>query len=250
MKNLMRKDMETEETEEMETIESTNILSEEVFTALADIKDDLEHGFIVRQRFRPRFLMEVSVLNDMKFPTPDAKYWQCNLERDTHFRNLVDLCFRYKEKIADIHILEAECHELERKDESEINKTKIEKKTIQTEHERNSLIFMRKEAHERVREITNWTDLMKQLEPKLEFSKDNPEEHMPKSYSLRFAREREAMRIAGQENAAHDLAGAMNIISLAKTAFDNPRVLKLIEEKKRKLGGDKNRNYKKIPGKQ
>lgn len=231
-------------------VNSANILDAKTIKKLRNIAGELEHGFNVRQRFRPRFLMEVSVLNDMKFPTPDAKYWQCNLERDTHFKNLVELSFNYKEKIADIHILEAELHELEQSKESETNEAKKEKKNIQIQHEENSLTFMKKEAYERVREIMNWTDIMGQLSAKLKYSKDNPEEHMPESYSLRFAREREAMQIAGRENAAHDLAGAMNIISLAKTAFDNPNVLKLIKEGKKGIGGDKDSNRKKISGKQ
>lgn len=222
------------ENKDLAFVNSANILDAKTIKKLRMIEEELEHGFSVRQRFRPRFLMEVSVLNDMKFPTADAKYWQCNLERDTHFKNLVELSFNYKEKIADIHILEAELHELERSQESEITEAKIEKKDVQIKHEKNTLTFMKKEAHERVREITNWTDIMTQLRPKLKYSKDNPEEHMPESYSLRFAREREAMQIAGRENAAHDLAGAMNIISLAKTAFDNPAVLALIEEQKKK----------------
>lgn len=228
--------------QELAILHDSHILNDKSIKSLLSIKEDLEQGFLKRQRFRPRFLMEVSVLNDMKFPTPDSKYWQSNLERDTHFRNLVELSFVYKEKIADIHILEAELHELEQEqDGNEIAKARIEKKMIQIQHEKNSLVFMQKEALERVREIMNWTDIMKQLEQNLKYSKENPELHLPESFSLRFAREREAMRIAGRENAANDLAGAMNIISLGKTAFDNPRVLQLIkEEQKKKLGGDTN----------
>lgn len=239
-----------EESKDLEIISSANIIDKKTINNLKKIQKDLERGFALRQRFRPRFLMEVSVLNDMKFPTPDSKYWQCNLERDVHFKNLVELCFTFKEKIADIHLLEAELHNLENiSPQDEITAAKIEQKKVQIAHQKNTLIFMRKEAYERVREIMNWTDLMAQLEPKLKYSKDNPEEHMPESYSLRFAREREAMRIAGSENAAADLAGAMNIISLGKTAFVHPRVRQLIEEekeKKEKLGGGVNDESEKV----
>lgn len=228
---------------ELARISDANILDTKTVKKLNELVEELEAGFTHRQRFRPRFLMETSVLNDMKFPTTDAKYWQCNLERDTHFRNLLFASYDYREKIADIKILEAELHGLQYElslldgnspaHERELFQAKIVKKNAQIDKENNTLIYTKKEAYERVREILNWTDIMKQLKPDLKYSKDNVEEHMPESYALRFAREREAMRIAGTENAAHDLSGAMNIISLSKSMFSHPTVIALMEEEQK-----------------
>ena len=229
---------EKNKNDEIVIIQSTGILDNDVFKKITDIRKELEDGFNKQQHFRPRFLMETSVLNEMKFPTADAKYWQSNVERDTHFKNLVFLSFDYKEKQADIKILEAELHGLELKnnENTELTEAQKEKKKVQIARERQHLVYMEKEAYERVREILNWTDIMQQLEPDMKYSKDNVEAHMPEAYALRFAREREAMQIAGAENAAHDLAGAMNIISLTKSMFSHPSVIKLIdEEQKAKL---------------
>ncbi|MCK4529406.1 hypothetical protein KAW18_18735, partial [candidate division WOR-3 bacterium] len=124
-------------------IKDSGILPDGILDKLKEIDEDLEAGFTRRQRFRPRFLMETAVLNDMKFPTPDAKYWQCNVERDTHFRNLVMLSFDYREKQADIEILKEEFIGL-----SGPHRTK---KLVQIEREKALLIYMQKEARERVR---------------------------------------------------------------------------------------------------
>ena len=43
--------------------------------------------------FRTKTEMEFSVLNDAKYPTNAAKYWQCVREQNTHIENLMHLSF-------------------------------------------------------------------------------------------------------------------------------------------------------------
>ena len=210
-------------------IKDSGILPDDTLDKLKNIDKDLESGFNRRQRFRPRFLMETAVLNDMKFPTPDSKYWQCNVERDTHFRNLVMLSFDYKEKQADIMILEAELHNLEQRQHTELVQAKIEKKNVQIGREKAILVYMQKEARERAREILEWTDIMQNLKPHLKYDPNDVEAHMPESYAIRYGREMEAMRIAGACN-AHDMSGAMNIISISKSIEAHQQVRKLVED--------------------
>ena len=213
-------------------IKDSKIIPDDTLAALAEISEDIEAGFTRRQRFRPRFLMETAVLNDMKFPTPDAKYWQCNVERDTHFRNLVMLSFDYREKLADIEILEEEFTGL-----SGPHRTK---QLVRIEREKAILIYMRKEAGERAREIMNWTDIMTKLEPQMKYSKVDVEAYMPEAYAIRYGRETEAMKLAGAMNVS-DMSGAMNIISIAKTLEMHPQVKELLaesEKAKQIPGGD------------
>lgn len=201
-------------------IKDSGILPDGILNELKEIDEDIEAGFIHRQRFRPRFLMETAVLNDMKFPTPDAKYWQCNVERDTHFRNLVMLSFDYREKLADIEILEEEY--------TTLSGPYHTKKLVQIEREKALLIYMQKEAGERAREILEWTEIMQNLKPLLKYDPDDVEAHMPEAYAIRYGREVEAMKIAGACN-AHDMSGAMNIISLSKSIEAHPQVRELID---------------------
>jgi len=215
-------------TTDITSIKNSHILPDDTLNKLKEIDKDIEAGFTRRQRFRPRFLMETAVLNDMKFPTPDAKYWQCNVERDTHFRNLVMTSFDYREKQADIAILEAELSDLEVIDQTDLVQAQMMKKEIQISREKAILIYMQKEARERVREVLNWTEIMQKLEPDLKYDLDDVEAHMPEAYAMRYGREMEAMRIAGSHN-AHDMSGAMNIISISRSVEAHPQVRQLIE---------------------
>lgn len=218
-------------------IKDSGILPDDILDKLKEIDEDLEAGFTRRQRFRPRFLMETAVLNDMKFPTADAKYWQCNVERDTHFRNLVMTSFDYREKQADIKILEAELHELKREEQTELVQAQTMKKEIGIEREKTVLVYMQKEARERVREVLNWTDIMQTLKPQLKYDPEDVEAHMPEAYAIRYGREMEAMNIAGACN-AHDMSGAMNIISLSKSIEAHPQVRELMEAESGDGGSD------------
>ena len=204
---------------DIQTIDQSGMLATDELQAIQAVSKSVEAGFARRQRFRPRFLMETAVLNDMKFPTPDAKYWQCNVERDTHFRNLVLLSFDYREKLADIDILEEEI--------TKLSGPHYKKTLVQIERERASLIYMQKEARERVREITNWSDIMQKLEPNLKHDPDDIEAHMPEAYAIRYGREQEMMRLAQGQS---DMSGAMNILSVGRTIGDHPSVKKLIED--------------------
>jgi len=181
---------------------------------LNKISQDLIERMDKLQQFRPKYLMEVSVLKDTRFPTADAKYWQCILERNVHFTNLCFLHFDYLEKLAEIRIKEEYIAELDANSPTPRTKAVIAKIRIQMARLNAQVIFARKEAKERVREIRAWTELIAKLEPELKYAKDNPEEHLPESFLMRMGEERKMLEQIG----ASDMAGAMNIIGLGKTA--------------------------------
>ena len=215
-------------TSELTTIESTSILSPDRFSELAAIEEKVVAGYKNRIMFRAPYLMRVSVLDDVKHPTPDSKYWQANLERTVMFQNLVELSYDYREKEADIKIKEALYDEQIAKN-TPLSRAKAAKTRIQIERIRTHLVAMKKEADERAREIIGWTEIMDELEPHLEFSTTDQGEHMAKSYPLRFARQKKLIDQVG----ASDMNGAMNILGLCQTAFNNPETLRLIEEEEK-----------------
>lgn len=206
------------------TIEDAGILNTENINAIRAVSQSIQEGFDRRQRFRPRFLMETAVLNDMKHPTPDAKYWQSTVERDVHFKNLLMLSFDYREKQADIDLLELEvdviCGDLT------LREPERRKKQIQIERERVLLLYMAKEAQERVREITSWSEIMEELEPQLKYDPEDIEAHMPEAYAIRYAIENEVMQLVEGQS---DMNGAMNIISVGKSIGQHKAVQDLIE---------------------
>jgi hypothetical protein len=200
--------------QELAKLSSDGLLLATDSSYLTSISEDLIERMDKLQQFRPKYLMEVSVLKDTRFPTPDAKYWQCILERNVHFTNLCFLHFDYMEKLAEIKIKEEYIKELEVGKPTPRTKAIITKIHIQIARMKAQVAFSRKEAKERVREIRAWTELIAKFEPDLKYSKDNPEAHMPKSFLIRFAAEKQML----QEIGASDMSGAMNIIGLGKTA--------------------------------
>lgn len=208
----------------IDKIEGTSLLDDNVLKSLSTISSELEKGSDNRILFRPRYLMEVSVLDDVSHPTTDAKYWQCNLERDVQYQNLILLSYDYEEKAIDISIKEDRLNQFDLSDHTQAMKAK--KCEIQIKRMNNEKHNMWKEGNDRVREIIEWTDIMLKFESDLEFSADDPEEHMAKSYPLRFARQKELAERAG----CGDMNGYINIAGLAQTAFKNPDTLALMEK--------------------
>ena len=198
---------------DLDFIKDTPLLAPTKINQLAKIKQDLVSSFKKREVFRPKYLMEVSVLKDFKFPTPDAKYWQCILERDVMFQNLLSLSLDFQEKQADIAIKEARIVELKGKGDPKSLAT-IEKLNVQIKRDLFQMAIMQKEAQDRHREIMAWTDLIDELRPQLRYSPDDPEEHLPESILLRSARQ----KLMIQQLGAQDMNGAMNILGLGETA--------------------------------
>jgi len=195
-------------------IRDTRLLDKKRTQQLEKLKKDLITGFRKRQMGRPRYLMEVSVLKDMKFPTPDAKYWQCILERDIQFQNLMFLAIDFKEKQAEIKEKQAIIKKLEQKLPDPVTEAKIERTKIQIQRLALQLFIMKKQAEEMHREIVEWSNIINDLRPELKYGEDDPEKHMPESFLQRFREQKRLVRDIG----GWDMNGAMNIFALYDSA--------------------------------
>ena len=69
------------------------ILDPEQVTKFKELTKELRDTWTKKQMFRTKTEMEFSVLNDAKYPTNAAKYWQCVREQNTHMENLMQLSF-------------------------------------------------------------------------------------------------------------------------------------------------------------
>ena len=92
--------------EPFEIIKSSDILTELDLSRLKSIKgQELVENFKKVSSFRTRTEMEVSVLNDLKFPSPASKYWQSVREQNVMFTELANLSYEYRKKLVEIKIL-------------------------------------------------------------------------------------------------------------------------------------------------
>ena len=145
---------------------------------LETVKEELSDTWTKRQIFRTETEMRISVLNDVKFPTNAAKYWQSVREQGVMFENLVTLSFEYRRN--DI--------ELERKHTELENATEdLERADIQVDID--ECIYkksnMEQVAKDRTREIEHWSRLKKELNDGT-FDTENVNTHQLESYHQRF----------------------------------------------------------------
>jgi cytochrome c553 len=209
----------------MEILEHTQLVKPEDFDALKSIKDELNHNFQSGQMFRSRVEMEVSVLNDAKFPSPDAKYWQSVREQNVHFSELVMLSYEYRKSTQKLKIMEAKKKELEwqlqeaQKEEKpswvvEKTEAELEMKIIDIERQKFISLNQSRTARERIREVLNWHDIMQKLLPQLEHGIDTYEDHQLASYRQRFLNQ---INIAQTTGAQMGPAEATNLLGQFNT---------------------------------
>lgn len=160
-------------------IKKSDILKEADFNCLDKIKTELKDVFLHTQVFRTRTEMEVSVLNDLKFPTPDAKYWQAVREQNIMFQELVMLSYEYRKNLVEIKQLREKI--LNEKDE-------LEKELLNIEIGRKEFISLNqaRTAKDRIREISEWHEIKQKLVPEMKYSLENCGEHQLISYTKRW----------------------------------------------------------------
>ena len=148
--------------------------------------------------------MEVSVLNDMNFPTPDAKYWQSQREQNVHFHELVMLSYDYRKNLVEIK-------KLERKLVSE--KDDLEKELLQIEIEKLTFIARNQErtGKDRIREVREWHEIKERLIPQMAHSREDVNEHQLVSYTRRFIYQWIAMGESGSPGERQNLLSQMDM---------------------------------------
>ena len=82
-----------------------NLLEQEDLSAFKGMVDELRDTWTKKQMFRTETEARFSVLQDNRYPTRAAKYWQCVREQSTYLDNLMALSFDYRRNEAKINWL-------------------------------------------------------------------------------------------------------------------------------------------------
>ena len=189
----------------LEIIKDAAILQEIDWQGLSNIKDELRHTWETVQVFRTRTEMEVSVLNDMKRPTPDAKYWQAVREQNVMFGELVNLSYEYRKKAVEIR-------KLQRDIAKETDELEKELKQIEIEQNEWYARNMERTAHDRIREILEWSVIKKELLPYMKYGDEDVNAHQLEAMIISFSAQANLM------NEHTPVADARNVIGLADMA--------------------------------
>tara|TARA_R100001591_G_scaffold118246_1_gene140123 strand:+ start:1880 stop:2557 length:678 start_codon:yes stop_codon:yes gene_type:complete len=184
----------------------SNILSDDEVKDFKAMKTELQDSWVKKQMFRTETEMRISVLNDLKHPTPASKYWQAVREQNVFFEQMVFLSFDFRKNEIEIKKLERDIAEEKDDLEKELLLVKLDEKKF-------ARADMLLTAKDRMRELRLWSKLKHEIvrsDPN--FDKENVNTHQQDSLPKRLFKTWQFFDKAG------DADGAKNIAAQIMTA--------------------------------
>ena len=163
---------------EKETPNLTNLLSQEDVSVFKQMTEELRDTWHKKQMFRTETEARFSVLQDNRYPTRGAKYWQCVREQSSYLDNLMALSFDYRRNDAKIKYLE-------KKIAVEKDEYKLTKYEIDLDEANFHKASMEKVARHRMREIKMWSKLKSEFNDG-SFNDKDVNQHQLESYTRMY----------------------------------------------------------------
>ena len=201
-----------------------NLLDPEDVKEFKAMTAELRDTWTKKQVFRTETEMRMSVLQDAKYPTKAAKYWQCVREQNVFLENLMSLPF-------DCRRQEAKVKWLEKKIGSEKDEYKLEKYIIDLDEARYGLANMQLVAKDRMREIKLWSTLKKEFDDG-SFDTKDVNRHQLDSYHLIMKNKAETLTQGSSQPEVFNVLGQLQTIERVKKSGE------MIYNKKEQLTSD------------
>jgi hypothetical protein len=166
-----------------EIISATDLLGGEDLAFIEQSIAGIQSNWKKRQIYRTETEMRVSVLNDVKFPTAAAKYWQAVREQSVMYEQIIQESWTYR--LSKIELLELE--EKLKKARTKGQDLKVQKLEIQREQVLFKLLNIESSARDRMRELRLWDAIMRECreaDPAFDYNDVNT--HQLVSYTERW----------------------------------------------------------------
>ena len=170
--------------------------------------DELRDTWTKKQMFRTETEARFSVLQDNRYPTKAAKYWQCVREQSSYLDNLMHLSFDYRRNEAKIKWLESKIE----KEEDEYKATKYQ---IDLDECKFGKASMEKTARHRMREIKMWSKLKKEFNDG-SFNDKDVNQHQLESYGLQYAEKAKTLNQNSNESEVFNVMGQLQSLQRIK----------------------------------
>ena len=213
---------------EKEAPNLNNLLDPEEVKIFKGLTDELRDTWTKKQMFRTETEMQFSVLNDAKYPTKAAKYWQCVREQNVFLENLMQLSFDYRRAEVKQKRIQEKLDKEEDPLKKELLQIDIDEKTYQK-------ASMQLVARDRMREIKTWSKFKKKFDDG-SFDTKNVNTHQLNSYHLTMKNKAETLTQGSSQPEVFNVLGQLQSIERIKKDI-------AIENKKKedaKLEFDKN----------
>ena len=185
-----------------------NLLDPEDVFEFKQMTGELRDTWTKKQMFRTQTEMEFSVLNDAKYPTNAAKYWQCVREQNVFLENLMSLSFDYRRN-------EVKIKRLEKKVAEETDELKIELAQIDLDEKRYTKASMQLTARDRMREIKLWSAYKKKYDDG-KFDTKDVNTHQLESYHLVMKNKAETLTQGSSQPEVFNVLGQLQSIERIK----------------------------------
>ena len=209
---------------EKEAPSLNNLLDPNDVKAFKELTTELRDTWTKKQVFRTETEMRMSVLQDAKYPTKAAKYWQCVREQNVFLENLMSLSF-------DCRRNEAKIKWLEKKIEKEEDEYKLEKYKIDLDEARYGLANMQLVAKDRMREIKLWSTLKKEFNDG-SFDTKDVNRHQLESYHQIMKNKAETLTSGSSQPEVFNVLGQLKTIERVKKSGE------MLYNKKEQLTSD------------
>ena len=193
---------------EKEAPNLNNILEPEDVSIFKEMTEELRDTWTKKQMFRTETEMQFSVLNDAKYPTKAAKYWQCVREQNVFLENLMSLSFDYRRT-------EVKIKRLQQKLEQEKDPIKKELLQIDLDEKVYSKASAQLVARDRMREIKLWSKFKKQFDDG-SFDTKNVNTHQLNSYHLTMRNKAETLTQGSSQPEVFNVLGQLQSIERIK----------------------------------
>ena len=202
----MKKDVR--DVNKQEEAHLNNLLEPQDLTDFKGMVDELRDTWTKKQMFRTETEARFSVLQDNRYPTKAAKYWQCVREQSSYLDNLMTLSFDYRRNEAKITWLEKKIDQ----EEDDYKRTKYE---IDLDECRFAKASMEKVAKHRMREIKMWSKLKKEFNDGSYNDKD-VNQHQLESYELQYFEKTKTLNEHSSESEKFNILGQLQSLQRIK----------------------------------
>jgi len=191
-----------------EEVHLNNLLTTDDLSAFKGMVDELRDTWTKKQMFRTETEARFSVLQDNRYPTKAAKYWQCVREQSSYLDNLMTLSFDYRRNEAKIKWLEGKVE----KEKDEYKQTKYQ---IDLDECRFAKASMEKVAKHRMREIKMWSKLKGEFNDG-SFNDKDVNQHQLESYGLQYHEKAKTLNANSSESEIFNVMGQLQSLQRIK----------------------------------
>jgi len=187
-----------------------NLLEKEDLSSFKSMVDELRDTWTKKQMFRTETEARFSVLQDNRYPTKAAKYWQCVREQSSYLDNLMALSFDYRRNDAKITWLE-------KKIDKEEDDYKLTKYQIDLDECKFGKASMEKVAKHRMREIKMWSKLKGEFNDG-SFNDRDVNVHQLESYGLQYHEKAKTLNANSSEAEIFNVMGQLQSLQRIKAS--------------------------------